>query len=117
MGHEFSTGERRAGLRLIAVLESFRDFRRTMPLQYIVAFLHVALDEGKTIGEYALKAGVAPSVMSRHLLDIGARNRHMEPGFGLVQTKPNVLNLREHAVYLTEKGRSLFNKITRQLER
>lgn len=114
---EFSAGERRAGLTLLASLDAFREIRHTMPLQYIIAFLLVALDEGKTVGDYAIKSGVSPSVMSRHLLDIGERNRHLAEGFGLVMTKPNVLNLREHTVFLTDKGRALFHKIVRQLER
>ena len=54
--------------------------------------------------------------MSRHILDIGERNRDREPGFGLVITKQNVMNLREHTVHLSDKGRALFHKLARQLE-
>ena len=117
MGRDFTDAEKKAGLCLLTAMEAFKELRHTMPAQYIVAFLLVALDEGKAVGEYAVKAGVAPSVMSRHLLDIGPRNRHMEEGFGLIETKPNIMNLREHSVYLTDKGRALFHKITRQLAR
>jgi hypothetical protein len=69
---------------LQGALDQFTDLKATMPLQYVKAFLAVALEEGLGVGEYAQRAHVANSVMSRHLLDIGDRNRHMEEGFGLV---------------------------------
>lgn len=116
MVREFTDQERRTGLRLMAALECFKELRHTMPLQYVLAYLLVALDEGKSVGEYAVKAGVSPSVMSRHIMDIGMRNRNMEAGFELVMTKPNLTNLREHSVWLTDKGRALYHKITRRLE-
>lgn len=112
----FSDNERRAGRRLLGALEAFRELRQTMPMQYVIAFLLVAMDEGKSVGAYAIEAGVSPSVMSRHILDIGDRNRDREPGFGLVVTKPNIMNLREHTVHLSDKGRALFHKLARQLE-
>jgi hypothetical protein len=43
--------------------------------------------------DYAKRAGVSVSVMSRHLLDIGERNRHMEEGFRLV-TFPDLSGAR-----------------------
>lgn len=115
MARTFDEEERKAASRLLAALECFREMRTTMPLQYVFAFLLVALDEGKTVGEYAIKAGVSPSVMSRHIMDIGIRNRKMQPGFELVVTKQNVVNLREHTVHLTDKGRALFRKLARHI--
>ena len=55
--------------------------------------------------------------MSRNLLDIGERNRHMEEGFGLVAARNNPMNLREKEYYLTDKGRTLLHSITRQLKK
>lgn len=119
---EFSDTERKAGLRLLGALECFKEIRHTMPLQYVLTFMLVALEEGKSIGEYASKSGVSPSVMSRHVLDIGMRARMVDkhgapvPGFDLVYTKPNINNLREHSVWLTDKGRALYHKLCRRLE-
>lgn len=107
--------ERNNLLGLLAAIDCFREIRTTMPLQYMATFLMVALDEGKSVGEYAVKANVSPSVMSRHILDIGARNRHMEKGFDLVFTKQNPQNLREHTVFLSDKGRALIHKLSRRL--
>lgn len=101
----------------MAVVDLFAELRQTMPLQYVRAFLLVALDEGKGVGDYAEKAGVSLSVMSRHLLDIGDRNRHMEEGFGLVTQRPDPLELRKHQAMLTPKGKALAHKIIRALRR
>lgn len=101
---------------LLAAIEPFRKLRPTMPLQYVVAFLLVAMEEGLSVGEYAERAGVSISVMSRHLLDIGARNRHMEEGFGLIMSRPHPLELRKNEILLTPKGRALMHQITRQLK-
>jgi DNA-binding MarR family transcriptional regulator len=77
----------------------------------------IALDEGKSIGEYARKAGVTPSVMSRHILDLSDSTRRInDRGMELVVTKLNPENRREHVVYLTEKGKGLLSKITRYME-
>jgi DNA-binding MarR family transcriptional regulator len=102
---------------LLAAIEAFRAIRPTMPLQYVVAFLLVAMEEGLGVSDYAKRAGVSMSVMSRHLLDIGERNRHMEEGFGLIESRQNPMELRKNEIYLTTKGRALLHRIIRQIER
>lgn len=101
----------------MAVLDAFRAIRPTMPLQYVHTFFLVAIDEGLSVQEYAQRAGLSQSVMSRHLLDIGDRNRYMKEGFGLVTYRPNPLELCKHEVFLTDKGRALVHKIVRHLGR
>ena len=91
------------------------EFRGAMLLQYVTAFLLVAEEEGLGVGEYAKRANVSISVMSRHLQDIGDRDRNKEPGFGLVTSRANPMNLREKEVFLTDKGRAVRHKIHRAL--
>lgn len=98
---------------ILGAHEPFRALRSTMPLQYITAFLLVAEEEGLGVVDYAKRAGVSTSVMSRHLLDIGERDRYMEEGFGLVTSRANPMELRKHEFYLTDKGRALVHQITR----
>lgn len=117
MTKEFSDHALRNYRTLLAAIDAFASERATLPMQYIRTFLLVALKEGKTVGEYATEADVSPSVMSRHIADLGVRTRGMQPGLGLLITKQNLENLREHAVYLTDKGRALAHKIDRTLER
>jgi DNA-binding MarR family transcriptional regulator len=102
---------------LLAALEPFRAIRGTMPLQYVVAYLLVCLEEGEGTLEYARRAGVSASVMSRHLLDIGDRNRHMKEGFGLVTQRQDPLNLSRHQQMLTPRGRGIAHQIARALSR
>jgi DNA-binding MarR family transcriptional regulator len=106
-----SDDEKKAARSLLAAFGLFRDIRKTMPLQYVTAFLQVAREEGLGVSEYAERAGVSVSVMSRHLLDIGKRNRSMEEGFGLVTYRENPLELRKHEYTLTPTGRFLMKKL------
>jgi DNA-binding MarR family transcriptional regulator len=116
MVRELSDHDKKKGTALLRAIDAFTEKRIAMPAQYIRTFLLVALEEGKSVGEYAVKSGVSPSVMSRHILDLGQFTRSREPGLDLVYTKQNLANLREHNVFLTEKGRTLYHKLTRALE-
>ncbi len=93
-----TSDDRRAIGSLLAAMEPFFKIRGTMPAQYIKAFLLVAF-EGLSLSAYAERAGTSLSVMSRHLQDIGDRNRYKEEGFGLVTSRQNPMELdtRVHA--------------------
>lgn len=117
MVKEFSDHALRNYRTLLSAIDVFSSERATMPMQYIRTFLLVALKEGKTVGEYATEADVSPSVMSRHIADLGLRTRGLQDGLGLLMTKQKLENMREHAVYLTDKGRALAHKLDRLLER
>jgi DNA-binding MarR family transcriptional regulator len=101
---------------LMLALEPFREIRATMPLQYVYTFLMVATEEGKGVTEYAEKAGVAPTVMTRHLLDIGDRNRAREEGFGLVTQERDKEDLRRTHSRVTPTGKALMHKLMNALK-
>lgn len=107
----FSDEERAYANALLAALEPFLAIRGTMPLQYLTAFLRVVAEEGKGVAEYAEMAGVASTVMTRHLLDIGERSRDLTEGFGLVYQKRDVRDLRINRTYATPQGHTLFRKM------
>jgi DNA-binding MarR family transcriptional regulator len=65
-----SDDEKGALSNLEAALKPFVKFRKTMPLQYVSAFLLVALKEGQTVTELADRAGISASLMTRHLSDL-----------------------------------------------
>ncbi len=69
-----------------------------MPLQYVYLLLTVVVKEGQTVTEYAEKAGVPQTVMTRHLLEIGDRSRDKEKGLGLVTQKADMNDLRKHSL-------------------
>jgi DNA-binding MarR family transcriptional regulator len=99
----------------LAALEPFKQLNATMPLQYVTAFLLVALHEGESVAWYAKQAGVSPSVMTRHLLDIGEYNRYHEEGYGLVEQTIDPMDRRSHKARLTVKGRGLVSTMIRAL--
>ena len=101
--------------RLLSALAHFRQLNETMPLQYVISFLIVATNEGQGVKDYSKMLGVNPTTMSRHLLDIGPRNRQMNDGYGLVQCRPNATDLRKHEYFITPKGKLLLDKILRYL--
>jgi DNA-binding MarR family transcriptional regulator len=111
----FNLTEKRRGLAWLAGLDSFLAITHTLPGHYMRAFMLVALDEGKGVMEYARESGVAQSVMSRHLSDLGDKNRKHEPGYKLLTIRMDPLNRRRHQVMLTDKGRALFGTIIRAL--
>jgi DNA-binding MarR family transcriptional regulator len=98
-------------------LDRFLAIRHTLPGHYMRAFLLVALEEGLGVTEYVKKSGVSQSVMSRHLSDLGDKDRSGGPGYGLLTIRMDPLNLRRHQVMLTDKGRALAGSIIRLMGR
>jgi DNA-binding MarR family transcriptional regulator len=112
-----SDEDKRALRDLLNCLDVFAEQKQTLSIQAIRAFLLVAMEEGMGVSEYANKAGIRQSVMSRHLLDIGPRDRYMEAGLDLVDQRPDPMELRKHQVRMTPKGRALANRLARMLRR
>jgi DNA-binding MarR family transcriptional regulator len=104
-----------AARALYLALKNFTDLRPTMPLQYVMTYLQVCMEEGKGVLEYAADAGVPPTVMTRHLLDIGDRNRVGEQGFGLVTQERDRNDLRRHHARITTAGHALIRRMRQAL--
>ena len=98
---------------MLAGLDPFFRLRPTIPARCVQAFFLVAEKEGLPIGEYAKRAGISATTMSRNLIDLGARDRNHEEGPGLVESHENIMNRRETCYRLTPKGRALLASITR----
>jgi DNA-binding MarR family transcriptional regulator len=99
---------------MLTGLDPFFRIRATMPARQIQAFLLVAEKEGMSVADYAKKASISPTTMSRNLLDMGERDRRNEDGAGLVEGRDNILNRRERVYHLTPKGRALLASITQR---
>jgi DNA-binding MarR family transcriptional regulator len=110
-----SEEERAAFRALYLALKPFRDLNPSMPLSYVTAMLLVGMDEGKSVSEYAGKVNISPTVMTRNLLDIGARNRQREAGFGLIEQERDLYDLRRHNARVTAKGKALANHVVAAL--
>ena len=96
---------------LLKSLKPFRELRKTMPLQYVTAFLSVAITEGQNVSEYAKTAGVSQSLMTRHLADLGEINRYHKPGYGLVEAETDMMDRRNQRNRLTAKGQRLVGQL------
>jgi hypothetical protein len=97
-------------------LRRMQAIRHTMPLQYMNTFLLVVIYPGHSVEELAELAGVAQSVMSRHIRDIGPVNRHLEPGFDLVKLTLDPKDMRRHVYVLTPKGKLLARELREILD-
>jgi DNA-binding MarR family transcriptional regulator len=99
------------------VMETLRSARDNMSVQLAQSLILVALNEGSSLRDLQLKTQWSMSTMSRHLLDLGERNRHMEPGLDLVVMRQNPMELRRNEYRLTKKGRTLLARVIQLLER
>ena len=102
-------------LAFMGGLDAFVAIRRDMPVQYVRAFILVAVYEGRGTSFYAEKAGVPKSVMSRHLHDIGDADRLGQEGYGLVVHRRHPTELRAVEIWLTPEGRALWSTIERRV--
>jgi DNA-binding MarR family transcriptional regulator len=108
---ELQPDEERRLRALVHILDYFEDHAPQIPASMIEAFLLVALNEGCSLRDIVELSGRPQSTMSRHLLDLGERNRRMEPGLGLVDWRIAPEELRRKEYYLTPKGRGLLRRI------
>jgi DNA-binding MarR family transcriptional regulator len=104
-----SEDERLSMARSFHWFDPWLRIRQTMPIQYLRTFLAVAMDEGKGVSDYQEVLRVPQSVMSRHLLDLGERDRTGVPGsgYGLIEIQMDPDDRRRHVATLTAKGRKL----------
>jgi DNA-binding MarR family transcriptional regulator len=102
---------------IMTALAPFRILNPNMPMQYVTAFLLVALKQGESVTEYARTAGVSQSLMTRHLANLGDINRHHGEGFNLVEKKDDPMDRRVKRARLTEKGQRVLGEMVRALKR
>lgn len=94
-------------ISILHFMDAFRALRPTMSLHSAYTFVLVAMEEGLGVQEYAERLGVAQSVTTRNLLDLGSHNRKREAGLGLVMQRMDPMSMRRHQTFLTPEGRTL----------
>jgi DNA-binding MarR family transcriptional regulator len=109
--------QRRVLTAQLNALKPFRKYRETMPLQYVTAFLLVATEENLNVTEYAKRAGISQSLMTRHLADLGEVNRYHETGFGLVEAYDDLMDRRNRLIRLSIKGKHVVWEMCEALKR
>ena len=109
--------EFRSARRADRLLSQFRtSIDPNIPAQMLQTFMTVAMNEGKSLTEIASLVSSNISTTSRHLLELGERNRRMEPGFNLVERRADPMNLRQNSYTLTSKGKLLLAAVIKTME-
>jgi DNA-binding MarR family transcriptional regulator len=116
MTNSAASGDSRVLNAVLSVLDAFRVIRPDMPATHIYSFLTVALEEGLGVYEYARRAGIPQTTMTRHLRDLGSMDRKRQPGLGLLVQSMDPLDLRKHHTFLTPAGKAVAQKVIRILE-
>jgi DNA-binding MarR family transcriptional regulator len=103
--------DERINQTLLWALKPFDNLDRKVPVSYVIAFLAVALEEGKPIGAYARDLACDRFQMTRHIRSIGDKGRHSKEGLGLVTVKRSSTTPVRTAVYLSDKGRAIAQEV------
>jgi DNA-binding MarR family transcriptional regulator len=111
-----SDEQRQAARALRLAIEPFVELNPTIPASYIISFLAVAEKEGRPVSEYANEVGMFKAVMTRHLLDLGERDRHGGEGMNVIEQKRDRVDLRINRTFINEKGAALLSKVRRAWE-
>jgi DNA-binding MarR family transcriptional regulator len=111
-----SDDARQAAKALRLALEPFVDLNPNIPASYIISFLTVAEKEGRPVSGYATEVGLLKPVMTRHLLDLGERDRHGGEGMNVIEQRRDRQDLRIIRSFISEKGATLLSKVRRAWE-
>jgi len=87
-------------------------------LSLILTLLLVAKHEGKTVRELSVASdALSPSAVSRLLADLSQVNKTGGVGLGLITQRHDDFDSRYLRSYLSERGRSLVQKIASEMDR
>jgi len=111
-----SDDTRQAAKALRLALEPFVALNPTIPASYIISFLTVAEKEGRPVGEYANEVCIYKAVMTRHLLDLGERDRDGGEGMNIIEQRRDKQDLRVNRTFINEKGAALLSTVRRVWE-
>src|SRR5450631_565164 len=96
---------------ILRVLGLFQNLDRNISVESIKTLLLIALNENKSVNDYARMAGVGGGPMSRRIGDFGELDRNLNPGLQLVESRPDPLDRRLTLVRLTNQGRAFVNRV------
>jgi len=95
----------------LAPITSGSQRRGGLPVSFLMVFLFVALNEGLGVNEYARRFGVNRWDMSHLLRSIGIGGQYTKRNYGLVTFRKSPTNKSGKMVFLTKKGKKLFDKL------
>jgi DNA-binding MarR family transcriptional regulator len=96
--------------KLQAILQELTAIDAEFPIQWVLVFIEIAMEEGVSLKDVAERTGISMSVMSR---TIGALSnaRRMGKPYGLVVVKLAKDDRRRKELFLSAKGKKLAEKL------
>lgn len=89
-----------------------RELGPDVTLQRLLILLNVYLNEGLSQSELLrMLDATSPAALSRNLADLSAWTSRKQPGPGLLELRPDPMNLRRKSVHLTDFGRAVVERI------
>jgi DNA-binding MarR family transcriptional regulator len=101
--------------RALELLDALKE-RGDMTTSLARTFVAVAEEEGVTGKDLEQRLGMSQGSVSRHLLDLGARNRRFEPGLALVEWRLVENDYRAKTWFLTAEGRKVRDRLKKTME-
>lgn len=98
--------------RILEALDALKE-RGDMTVSLARTFVAVSDEEGLSGRDLETRLGMNQGSISRHLLDLGQRNRRFEPGLGLVEWRLAERDFRVKCWYLTAEGRKVRDALKR----
>jgi DNA-binding MarR family transcriptional regulator len=102
---------------ILRVLGLFQSLDRHISIEGIKTLILIALNENKSVNDYARMAGVGGGPMSRRIGDLGELDRNLNPGLQLVESRPDPLDRRLTLVRLTHQGRAFIVRVAGAVRR
>lgn len=106
-----SDEERRTFRRLNSILHLFRGQDGEMPIQQILTFCWVALNEGGVQRDLCSALDMPHSTASRNIAALSTVHRLGKPGLGLITWVESPDDRRAKLLMLTEKGRAFARQV------
>lgn len=97
--------------RMNSILSLFRAVDGEMPVQMMMVFCWVALNEGGVQRDLCTALDMPNSTASRNLAALSTVHRLGKEGHGLVTWTEDVMDRRSKLLVLTEKGRAFAHQI------
>jgi DNA-binding MarR family transcriptional regulator len=104
---------RRARDAVLEALLAFKALNPRVSLNEIVAFLYTCENEGLTVQDLSVVAGLTQSTASRSVRALGPAGSGwtQQPALGLVEAFLHPDDGRSHVIHLSEKGRDVRDRL------
>lgn len=103
--------DRQQLIRVLRVLEQFRELDSEMQMPQAVTLLTIALNEGISLSDLTEKTAQATSSASRNVASLSLVHRKGKPGHGLVLNREDPVERRRKQHVLTAKGKAFIRKL------